>query len=169
MQSRVRSARRQFELQTGQEHAMLLNIIEMRTASSITQIKAIVYDTYSTYFKQKVYHKAQKTGWTEILLKKDTQEEDELITLTPYTLWFGLAKIGGYFAFLNIAVIALRMLHHHLMNKELRQYLRKVNGQHRKLSKQDLHESIMDEEVEDEVAISEFFSFEQFTLMNREL
>lgn len=47
--------------------------------------------------------------------------------MTPVSLWYGLAKIGGYFAFLNIAVIGLRMMHHYLMNKELREYLRKVN------------------------------------------
>lgn len=49
--------------------------------------------------------------WTEILLQKNMQEEDEIMTMFPTTLWMGLAKIGGYFAFLNIAVILLKVLH----------------------------------------------------------
>jgi hypothetical protein len=60
-----------------------------------------------------VLDRAQKSGgqWTEILLQKNMQEEDEIMTMYPVTLWMGFAKIGGYFAFLNIAVILLKVLH----------------------------------------------------------
>ena len=54
-----------------------------------------------------------------MLLAKHTQEEDEIITLIPVSIWAGLAKVGGFFAFLNIAVLALRMIHHQMMNREL--------------------------------------------------
>lgn len=57
-------------------------------------------------------------------MTKGTQDEDEIITMIPVTIWVGLAKIGGYFAFLNIAVLGLRILHHNLMNKELKEYLK---------------------------------------------
>lgn len=44
--------------------------------------------------------------------------------MTPVSIWVGLAKVGGYFAFLNIAVIGLQILHRSVMNKELKSYLK---------------------------------------------
>jgi hypothetical protein len=58
------------------------------------------------------------------------------------------------------------MLHHYLMNRELREYLRRINRQQheRRYSNSTMHESIMDERIDnDEVSISTFFSFENFT------
>jgi hypothetical protein len=66
--------------------------------------------------------------WTEVLLQKNKQEEDEIITLDPETIWSGLAKVGGCFAFLNIAVLCMRMLHQVLMKRELEKYLLEQAG-----------------------------------------
>jgi len=62
-------------------------------------------------------------SWTEVFLTKGTQEEDEIITIVPTTIWAGLARIGGYFAFLNIAILCMRLIHHQMLNKELKDYL----------------------------------------------
>ena len=56
-------------------------------------------------------------------MQKNKQEEEEIITLEPETIWSGLAKVGGCFAFLNIAVLCMRMLHQVLMKRELEKYL----------------------------------------------
>jgi hypothetical protein len=61
-------------------------------------------------------------------LQKNKQEEDEIITLDPETIWSGLAKVGGYFAFLNIAVLCMRIFHQALMKRELEKYLEEQAG-----------------------------------------
>ncbi len=68
----------------------------------------------------------------------------------------GLAKIGGYFAFLNIAVIFLKMFHQSMMNKELHSYV----NHHATRNNQDTITSLK---------VEEFYSYENFTQMHNEL
>lgn len=124
-QSEIRPARRSVELTYGNKHYLLMNLIEKRQGRSYTQISGQDYQL-TTYFRQSIYDRSQEVSglsWTEVLLQKNKQEEDEIITLDPETLWQGLAKIGGYFAFLNIAVLIMRMINQVLMKKELERYL----------------------------------------------
>ena len=89
------------------------------------------------------------------------QEEDEILTMYPDTLWMGLAKIGGYFAFLNIVVILLKILHQQMMTRELDTYLKEQHT---------TNIAFIDGDCEmKHPPVHEFYSYEKFTQMHNEL
>lgn len=114
--------------------------------------------------------RAQQTGdWTEVLLTKGTQDEDEIITIVPTTIWTGLPRIGGYFAFLNIAILCMRVIHHQKLNKELKDYLTQnaYLQEQRLLTQQTVARDPEEDEEQERLYIAQFYSFENFTLMHK--
>ena len=98
------------------KHYLNLNFIQQRFANSIFRVSEEDESQFESidFFKQTVTDRGigvSGGGWTELLLQKNMQEEDEILTMYPVTFWMGLAKIGCYFALLNIVVILLRMFH----------------------------------------------------------
>ena len=56
---------------------------------------------------------------SKITFRKNNNEENMIITMIPISIWEGMAKVGGYFAFLNIGLILLRGFHHFFMKRDL--------------------------------------------------